>query len=282
MIQFQKQLITPSIAAKYLEANISNRRVKMPVLIQYANDMLNGRWKEDTGETIKISKTGVVLDGQHRLMAILKSKCCIFLTVVTDLEDSVFDVLDTGSRRNSSDIFKVKGVKQENIIPSIIGIYNLLSSGRKFGAQKNYNATNAMLLEQYFEDEIFWQSVARQSSSWYKAFAKILQPSFIGGFYAFFLDLNHDQANSFMSQLLTGTGVTNNVVVLLRNKLMQDKMSTKKIPTNLKFALIIKTWNYFIKNETPKILKFDAIQEEYPTAISSYTTKQTPQLQLLQ
>ena len=282
MIQFQKQLITPSIAAKYLEANISNRRVKMPVLIQYANDMLNGRWKEDTGETIKISKTGVVLDGQHRLMAILKSKCCIYLTVVTDLEDSVFDVLDTGSRRNSSDIFKVKGVKQENIIPSTIGIYNLLSSGRKFGAQKHYNATNAMLLEQYFEDEKFWQSVARQSSSWYKAFAKILPPSFIGGFYAYFLDLNHDQANSFMSQLLTGTGVTNNVVVLLRNKLMQDKMSTKKITTNLKFALIIKTWNYFIKNETPKILKYDGIQEEYPTAISSYTSKHTPQPSLLQ
>ena len=282
MIQFQKLLITPSIAKQFLEANIANRRVKIPVLIQYSNDMLNGRWKEDTAETIKISKTGVVLDGQHRLMAIIKSGVSVFFTVATNLEDSVFDVIDTGSSRNSSDTFKVKGIKQDTSIPSTIAFYNLLSKSMKQGTQKNNKSTNAMLLEQYYEDEIFWQNIARQSHAWYLSFAKIIAPSFIGGFYAFFTKLNESKAQEFMSQLTTGIDIKNNTISLLRNKLMQDKMSLRKMPVNLKMAFMIKTWNCFIKNETNKILRYDSANESFPVAISSYAPKHTPQPSLLQ
>jgi hypothetical protein len=277
MVQFQKQLITPTVAKQYLEANISNRRVKIPVVMQYANDMLNGRWKEDTAETIKISKTGIVLDGQHRLMAIVKSGVSVFFTVAINLDDSVFDVIDTGSSRNASDTFKVKGIKQESSIPSTISFYNLLSKNMKQGARKNNKSTNAMLLEQYYEDEMFWQNVARQSHAWYLSFAKIIAPSFIGGFYAFFLKLNEDKAHEFMTQLTTGIDIKNNTISLLRNKLMQDKMSLRKMPITLKTAFMIKTWNVFIKNETHKILRYDALNEPFPVAISGNNLKYTPQ-----
>ena len=53
-IEFIKELVTPSMAEKYLQSNISNRRIKEKVVVQYANDMKNGRWKDDTAEAIKI------------------------------------------------------------------------------------------------------------------------------------------------------------------------------------------------------------------------------------
>ena len=43
-IEFIKELVTPSIAEKYLQSNISNRRIKEKVVIQYANDMKNKEW----------------------------------------------------------------------------------------------------------------------------------------------------------------------------------------------------------------------------------------------
>lgn len=267
MLQFTKQFVTPEIAQGYLKHNTSNRRVKIHLVLRYAKDILNGRWKEDTGEAIKISKSGRVLDGQHRLLAIIKAGIGLWMHVATGIEEDVFDVIDTGSSRNATDVFKIEGIKHENIIPSILSMYNLLKEGRKKGIQLENKSTNAMLLEQYQESPIFWQEVARKSINWYNAFAKILPPSYLGSFYSYFADIAPNQAEQFIDQLATGQDIENNAICLLRTKLMQDKMSARKMPPTLKIALIVKTWNFFRENATVKQLKYDTVKEPYPVAI---------------
>jgi hypothetical protein len=70
-----------------------------------------------------------------------------------------------------------------------------------------------------------------------------------------------------MNQLATGNDVTNISISLLRTKLMNDKVSMKKMPQELRLALIIKSWNFYRKNERPKILKWDSTNEKFPIAI---------------
>jgi hypothetical protein len=267
-MEIKKLLLTPTIAKQYLESNVNNRNVKNRLVTQYANDMINGRWKIDTGETIKISKSGTILDGQHRLLAVIKANLPVYFHIVTDLEESVFDVLDTGSKRNASDVFKIKGAKMDNTLPSIISFYNMLHHGRKYNRDKKGDSTNSALLEQYLKDEQFWYKLGLRTMSWYDAFAKILPPSFIGGFYAYLIDKNEIKAYEFMNQLCTGINIQNDTIYMLRNKLMQDKMSIRKMDVNVRVALVIKTWNSYIKNQNIKILKFDHIREEFPEAIN--------------
>lgn len=269
-MEFKKQLVTPSIAEQMLESNIRNRRIKKAVVSRYAQDMIAGRWKEDTGETVKISKSGIVLDGQHRLASIIKANVPINLHVVYGLDDSVFDVLDTGATRNATDTFYIEKINNDSTLPGIIQIYHMLKNPlikHLTGGDKNYRLTNQELKSAYYERELFWQGTTNYSSVWYRSFAKILPPSLIGGFYAFFHDFNENDAYQFMDQLCTGKNINNNTVALLRNKLMQDKMSQKNIKANIKQALIIKTWNAFRMNEQFKILKFDTTKEEFPKAI---------------
>ena len=265
-LKFIKQLVTPEIAKNYLLNNDGNRRVSPPRLLMYCDDILNGRWKEDTGECIKISVTKKVIDGQHRLLAIVKTGIALNLHIALDVNDDVFDVVDTGKSRNATDVFKIANIKFENSIPSIISTYNILLDNRKFGGQIHKSKTNAMLLEQYYENELFWQNVAKKSHNWYLSFAKILTPSFIGGFFAYFYQLDKNKATDFINQLTTGIAIENDVITMLRNKLMQDKMSQRKMPLNLKMALVIKAWNIFVKNKSIKQLKFDVLREEFPTA----------------
>jgi hypothetical protein len=261
---YKEELITPTRAKQLLEANIKNRLVKSKRVDMYANDIVNGRWKEHTGESIKISETGLILDGQHRLHAIIQANKAIVMLVISGLEDSVFDVIDTGSSRNASDAFKISDIKHGNTIPSIIAMYNLLEEGKKAKVGVNQKATNAMLIEQYYCDEDFWQNIAKESHQMYQTFAKILAPSFIGGFYAHFYKINSENAELFMKQLTTGMDVTNKTISLLRNRLMQDKMSVRKINPTVKMALIIKTWNCFVKGETLKTLSYDPILHKFP------------------
>ena len=213
------------------------------------------------------------MDGQHRLMAIVKTGHPLRLTISSNLEDDVFDVLDTGKSRNATDCFYIAGIKFSNIIPSIISHYNMLEEGRKRGMQLNQKATNAALLDQYYKDEIFWQNIAHKSINWYNNFAKILPPSFIGGTYAHLNKLNPDKSEIFMNQLCTGLDVSNSVINLLRNKLIQDKTSTKKMQPTFKVALTIKAWNQFVAGGNIKLLRFNAVQEEYPYAVSGIAKK---------
>ena len=260
-----RELITPERAAKYLRSNTSNRVVSPRIIQKYVNDMLADKWVDDTFELIKISKTGIILDGQHRLLSVVKSNKAIYFHIVRGVEDSVFSVLDTGKSRNASDCFKISGVKLSNMLPSIISHYNLLCSGKT--AKLWVWATNAELLNQYYNNSEYWSAVARQTILWYNSFAKILAPSFIGGFYAHFHDINPDKADEFMSQLATGIGVTNPAILILRNKLIQDKMAVKKMPIKMKMAFVIKSWNYFVNGKEPKSLRYSDINEAFPVAI---------------
>lgn len=66
------ETITPKIAAEYLTRNTSNRNRRPTRIQQYARDMGSGNWPV-TGESIKFSETGDLLDGQHRLVACVLS-----------------------------------------------------------------------------------------------------------------------------------------------------------------------------------------------------------------
>lgn len=269
MIEFIEMLVSPEMAKHYLAQNTANRRPKSPRVLLYSNEMKAGRWRSQTGETIKIASSGRVLDGQQRLMAVVHSGCSIKFHIAFNLDESVFSVLDTGSSRNSSDTFRAAGIKQDNAIPSMIAHYNLMCNNGISKGQINQKSTNAELLEQYYEDPEKWQRIANHSRNWYMNFAKILQPSYFGGFYAFFSQLDSEMAFSFFQQLATGSDITNSSVNLLRNKLIQDKTSLRKMTPSFKIALIIKTWNYFVKGDEPKILKFNPLLDDYPKAIIS-------------
>lgn len=267
-MEIQKKLITPAKAVELLQSNVKNRRPKNPVVLKYAKEMASGKWKEDTFELIKISKSGIILDGQHRLMAVVKSNTPTYFHVVDGLEDSIFDVLDTGSTRNASDVFKINQIKYSTTIPSIISFYDLLTENRRHKAtQVNTRKSNADLLSEYELNPDKWDDIARESHTLYAQFGKILSTAFIGGFLAFFRDISHDDANSFMSQLCSGKNIENDSINMLRMKLVNEKVSVHKLSTSTKQAYIIKTWNLFRSKQVLKFLKYTPSTDTFPKAI---------------
>lgn len=267
-LKFEKQLITPAIANELIQRNKHNRQIRKSVLFRYSHDMANGRWKQNTAEVIKIAKTGRILDGQHRLHAVIKSGVSIYFYVATGLDEDVFDVLDTGKSRNAADVFTIADIRNSHQLSAIIAYFNLLKDNKRQGRHVDRKPTNAELLEQYYEEPLFWQNITNRTMVLYTSFAKILPGSTIGGFLAYLYKLNPEKADNFMEQLCTGLNVTNQSIALLRNKLMQDRMSPRKMQPTLKMALIIKTWNYFIRGIEVKILKYDTVQEEFPIPLS--------------
>lgn len=95
--------VTPELAAQILvDHNHSNRKIRPSVVNKYARLMSNGDWKV-TPEAICVSVTGRLLQGQHRLLAIVKSGASCNFLFATGFADDVFDVLDRGAGRSTAD-----------------------------------------------------------------------------------------------------------------------------------------------------------------------------------
>lgn len=264
-MKIEKKTITPSIAKSMLEKNTNNRNCSQKTVTMYVNSMRKGLWKEDTFEMIKISKSGRILDGQHRLQAIIKSNMAINFHIAYDVADSVFDVLDTGKKRNAGDVFKINNIKNSRVVPSIIQLYFSLKNSYNIRSQQ-LTKSNSELILIYEENPTYWDSVATKTLGWYHNFSKIIAPQFIGGLFAYFHDINKDDAAIFIEELTSGIS-NNNSILILRKRLIDDKVSIRKISPEIKLALIIKTWNFYRTNKKISVLKFDQINEPFPTAI---------------
>jgi hypothetical protein len=95
-------LVTPHLAEQWLAANADNRRIRPSHVDNLAEEMRTGRWRV-THQGIAFSSAGRLIDGQHRLHAILASGQPCTLAVFTGLDDDMFGALDRGARRTVSD-----------------------------------------------------------------------------------------------------------------------------------------------------------------------------------
>jgi hypothetical protein len=96
------ELITPNLAEALLETNENNRNLRKSVVERYASIMTLGDWLL-TPEPIVIADTGRLLNGQHRLNAVIKSGVNVRMFVVRNVSEQAFSAIDRGVSRTFSD-----------------------------------------------------------------------------------------------------------------------------------------------------------------------------------
>jgi hypothetical protein len=110
--------ISPETAERWLERNANNRTIRQADVDKYARDMVAGNWQM-TGEAIKFGSTGVLLDGQHRLWAIVESGQTVRMMVVTGLPPEAQSVMDSGVKRSAGDSLHLTGTPSANLVAAV-------------------------------------------------------------------------------------------------------------------------------------------------------------------
>lgn len=97
--------VTPAMARVLLAKNWSeNRPLRKKKVEEYAKIMSNGGWMLSPQGLIMTSD-GTLINGQHRLMAVIRADVPVQFSVFTVDNKDVFKVLDQGANRNSSEVF---------------------------------------------------------------------------------------------------------------------------------------------------------------------------------
>ncbi|MFC4607129.1 hypothetical protein [Streptomyces maoxianensis] len=100
--------VSPELAADWLTHNTSNRPLSKGTVQQLAAQIQRGEWQL-THQGIAFDEDEVLIDGQHRLAAIVKAGIAVPLTVTHGVPRTAFTVMDTGRKRTGRDTLALVG-----------------------------------------------------------------------------------------------------------------------------------------------------------------------------
>ena len=114
------EVVTPKKAKAWLEGNIDNRKFREPHALKLAKILERGEW-ELTGDCIVFDDQDVLINGQHRLTAIVVSEIPAQLVILRGVPSKTQEVMDTGLTRNLGDQLHRRGVPYSLVIAGALG-----------------------------------------------------------------------------------------------------------------------------------------------------------------
>lgn len=245
-VEISRTFVTPAMASDLLKSNTRNRSLSDRRVTEYARDMAAGRFLFN-GEAIKVADTGAVLDGQHRLEAIVRSGATVEMLLITGLPEYTQDTMDTGRRRSAGDALTINGVAYGT---------NLAAIARRVWQwdRQNYRFTGALsptnteVLETVEKYPTLHRSVeiAHRIATNFRVTTCTLN----GTAHHLFLQSDPDKTAWFFTHLETGADLAEGHPVLaLRNRLVTDKTMQRKIPFHQGLGYYIRSWNAVIEGK---------------------------------
>ena len=261
--------VTQTLAVAWLEKNTINRAIKDPHVQAITEAIRQGTFRGDNGETIKISPEGKVLDGQHRLWAVVEANHSIRTWVVFNVPEDSFPTIDLVIPRSANDAITVEGktTGQEFLYGSILSAaakyyYRYLHEGLKdmlinVGSERRRVSNQEVLEVIRNHQEIVDSSIFIGPLRYVKGIKK---SKFIF-LHTILAKKDTSMANHFMEKLYTGEDLAKGSPILtLRNKLLNLKQTTGLINGHrldlFLIVITIKAWNAYREGRKAQVLSW--------------------------
>lgn len=238
--QIEALTITPAMATQWLKSNTHNRTARKRHVSRLAKEMVSGNWQLN-GETIKFDTWGRLIDGQHRLMAIIEASQPITTHVCTGLaaDSDVFATIDVGLNRSAGSVLAMHGIKYATEIAAGIAFMK-----QTFGdSQMSVKVSNAETLQTYSANPEKWQKIASIASQ--NEIREIVRKPVFSVWLWDALDVSEPQALDFAEMFRTGANLEiNHPVLTLRKALTAraENVSSSKFRFDQYYRLCI-AWN---------------------------------------
>lgn len=263
-------MLSPALAEEMLRGNVTNRHLSEKAVNRYAKDMLAGNWKAN-GESIKISKDGRLLDGQHRLHAVAQSGCMIPMVIVRGVEESAVDTIDIGKKRSFGDWLGIQGEKNTTTLAaglSLLEVYKEHYRNNDF--IHGHSGCGFIELEKILEaNPQIRISAAKakqlEAKRWFS-------PSVLCVAHYLFQQAAPHLVDDFFHGLSTGINLGEHSPILtLRNMSIRWTSYHQKPKLYEMLAYLIHAWNAYVRGKTAKNIRFNP-GDPFPTPAKKATS----------
>lgn len=261
--------ITPELAAQWLERNTRNRSIRQHKVEAYAAAMQRGEWRESR-DPIEFDLSGNLINGQHRLSAIIKSGLTIRNPVRTDVPIADMAVIDTGLSRKASDLLQLTGHSNSTGLAATAKTWYLWHTTPSLTMLRaGSKVVNNELILRIVEDQPDMIHSVEYINRLKGQFNLVPPAAMAAVHYEIVLKHNRDKANEFFRELAEGFGLqAGSPILALRNVLIKSSTSVTKRATEERMAWLIHGFNKWHRGETDvKIIKH-VKNGAFPTIIS--------------
>lgn len=264
------ELITPARAEELLRMNTANRPANMVVVAAYADMMTRGLWRTN-GTTITIGN-GVLVDGQHRLLAVIRSGVSITQNVSSEVDPDAYATVDRGYGRSPGQVLATMGIANANTTAKVCRVLmdfeaGLFSVTSLSGNAKRIGGSLEEVVAYYKRHE---QEVSEGVTEGYAfhAQAKFLPASDWCIISVILRRTGHPAlANEFLSQLATGSGLGDKDVLLMVRALFYNAAaSTMRLPIMHKYNYVFRAWNRVRQGRREGMVKI-VKESDFPTPL---------------
>lgn len=261
-LEIKKIHVTPALAAEWLTKNTDNYRKLRPAKVrELINALKQGTWKL-THQGIAFDVEGKLIDGQHRLTAIVESGVSADMFVSFNVGLDAVNVLDIGAKRQFSDVLARQGEHLSTLLASVVMRLWYWYNSETRVRDRNYIPTfeeRLTFLEEHpnIRKSIITTQNVRATNT------NLSMAHYIFG------NIDADERDFFFENLLALECEldTNHPIMSLRRAL--DKMYTaqrrgQRASEDLQLAIIVKAWNAYRSRKSIAQLKFPSYEKKFP------------------
>lgn len=237
-VTYEVVKVTPQAAMQWLEqhGNARNRKIKQRRVDRYARLMKLDKWHSSNGETISFGADDTLLNGHHRLWAIVEAGIAVEVTVARGVDPEAFATIDEHDRTAAEVIFIGGQHNHHRPIATAIGLIMKYEGGKI----NNVNFS-AIEISDYFDNHPDLETfIAAASHNPIRPFAAAV------GAVTYLASVKYRQrALTFIESLTDGVNLDKGSPILaLRTRLLTHKGEA----AIARFALVIQAWNAFIED----------------------------------
>jgi hypothetical protein len=227
-----------------------NRNVSLDTVNKYARDMTTNNWLW-TGAPVQIDTENYVRNGQHRLLAVIRSGTTQDMLVVRNLPASAQLAIDVGRPRSVANQMQMAGRTNAHKSAAIANLLikwrtgKVLTTGTPTVMEVNQLLTEepdvpkAILLATQIRNNLGTAPQSALSAVYVEAgyIDKVARDEFFGG-------------------LLTGADLAvDNPILVLRNTMARQNAHTVRFRRSGQLYQIVHAWNLWRKDETIQFLR---------------------------
>lgn len=292
------ETITPEMAKDYLKDQGPNRKAQMRMVTKFSSDLAAGEWSLN-GETVKFDENGRMIDGQKRMMAIVRTGLPMTTVVVRGLPAEAIYMVDTGQRRTGGDYLTIHGFRygtQKNAISRFYLDMNRIESREagvsiiSFGRGRQLNQKHLIDFVTAHNDRLD-EAIAYVFS---KSSQNLLHsPSVFGAIFLRMSDIDLELARNFMEMLLLNDNYllradggkyesgSHNPIWRLRHYLEMERehltsrlgVSQGRLIAGALVGVTFKTWNLWLEGKKMSDPMTYHSNEGWPTLLTPADVK---------
>jgi len=167
---FEVVTMTPQWASQLLgQTKQRNRKFKRRHLERLTSTIQSGNWYI-TAQGIALDQDNNILDGQHRLAAVVRAEKPIQIMLGRNLDPGIFNVVDTGSTRTAGDALDILGSSKGKTVAAALKNYQLYYQFPKVKWSGNHTPAHTEVTKLYDLHKDYVENMIEEISRRRKSF----------------------------------------------------------------------------------------------------------------